>query len=112
VDVGAMNERIAQAEQLLEHFGHEIVHCRQVRDLVLNLFDQLQELHRLGTDEREILNAATLVRELRCEIGERHVIIHVKALTETGLHIEGASRKRELFETVFGRPVDFSILSP
>ena len=65
-DIGAMNERIAQAEQLLDHFGHEIVHCRQVRDLALNLFDQLQELHRLGPDDGEIDRGIGPERQCAC----------------------------------------------
>lgn len=51
-----------------------------------------------------------LVTELRCELAEHRVLIHVRAQTEVGLHIEGASRKRALFEAVFGRPVEFAVL--
>lgn len=196
-DSEAASARIAAAEQILEEYGHEILHCRHVRDLALSLFDQLQKLHRLGPDERDILNAAALlhdigwsisgekhhkhsyrlireheveltgftpaqvelianvaryhrksppaldhkpfasltnreqqivlrlagllrladgldrphlalVKELRCEIGERSVLVSVRALAEPGLHIEGASRKRALFESANGLPVEFA----
>jgi len=50
------------------------------------------------------------VKELRCEATDRHARISVRSLIEPGLHIGGASRKRELFEVVFGLPVEFSIL--
>jgi len=50
------------------------------------------------------------VKKLACEIGARHVVIRVSALAEPVAHIAGGSRKRGLFEDVFGRPVEFSIL--
>jgi exopolyphosphatase/guanosine-5'-triphosphate,3'-diphosphate pyrophosphatase len=190
--------RIAQAETLLESFGHEIAHCRQVRDLAVSLFDQLEPLHHLGSGERAILNAAALlhdigwsvsgskhhkisytlikeneakligftpqqievianvaryhrkspplveheafaalpqreqliveqlaallriadgldrphlqlVQQVRCELAADRVIVHVHALAEAGLHIEGATRKRALFDSVFALPIEFAI---
>ena len=50
------------------------------------------------------------VKELRCEVTDRHARISVRSLIEPGLHIEGASRKRELFEVVYSLPVEFSVL--
>jgi exopolyphosphatase/guanosine-5'-triphosphate,3'-diphosphate pyrophosphatase len=192
-----LKARIQQAEALLAAFDWDVEHCRQVRDLAMMLFDQLQPLHKLGADERDILEAASLlhdigwivagqkhhkhsyrlihdneakligftsaqvelianvaryhrksppsphheafaglsateqrivqhlaallriadgldrphlqqVKALSCEITDRQVSISVKALANTGAHIEGAARKRDLFEAVFGLPVDFS----
>ena len=65
--------RIAQAETLLESFGHEIAHCRRVRDLAISVFDQLQPLHHLGADERAILDAAGLLHDIGwSESGSKH----------------------------------------
>ncbi|MCX7885904.1 MAG: HD domain-containing protein [Verrucomicrobiae bacterium] len=47
------------------------------------------------------------VRSIRCEVGGRHVRIFVDSPVQCRLHIEGAARKRELFEAVFGRSVEF-----
>ena len=191
-------ERIGQAEALLESFGHEVAHCRHVRDLAVSLFDQLEPLHHLRAEERALLDAAALlhdigwsvggarhhkisyslikeneakligftpqqvelianvaryhrksppsleheafaalaqreqlvveqlaallrladgldrphlqlVQQVRCELPADRVIVHVHALAEAGLHIEGASRKRALFESVFSLPVEFAI---
>lgn len=188
--------RIQQAERLLEKFGWEVDHCRQVRDLALMLFDQLQSLHHLGPTERTILNAAALlhdigwtvggskhhkhsaalirdhkdslseftpgelelianvaryhrksppslqhepfaelgkkeretverlaallriadgldrphrqaVRQLRCEITDRQVVVRVEADGNPNRHIEGATRKRDLFEAVYKVPLVF-----
>lgn len=185
-----------RAEALLESYGWEVEHCRQVRNLALMLFDQLQPLHDLGNEERDILEAAALlhdigwtvagkkhhkhsyrlireneaklmpaevelianvaryhrksppsekheafaslkqdeqhvvrklaallriadgldrphlqqVKRLTCEVGARQVTIRVGAIAEPVAHIAGGSRKRGLFEDVFGRPVEFSIL--
>jgi exopolyphosphatase / guanosine-5'-triphosphate,3'-diphosphate pyrophosphatase len=50
------------------------------------------------------------VKQLACEVTSRQVSIGAKAIANAGAHIEGAARKRELFETVFDRSVEFSIL--
>ena len=193
--------RIRQAEALLEQFGWDRDHSRQVRDLAVSLFDQLQPLHELGANERDVLNAAALlhdigwtagrtghhktsyaliqqsadrlpsfasaeveliaqvaryhrkslpapghaafaelpgpqqrvveklaallrladgldrphlqaVRGLYCGVTDRHVLIGVEALTDPGGHVEGAARKRDLFERVYGLPVEFSVVAP
>ena len=187
---------IAQAEALLEEFGWEVDHCRQVRDLAMMLFDQLQSLHGLGNEARTILNAAALlhdigwtvagskhhkhsaalirehkkslsaftsddvelianvaryhrrsppsleheplaelakkdqemvarlaallrvadgldrphrqnVREVKCEITQRRVLVRVEADRNVDRHIEGATRKRDLFESVYAVPLVF-----
>jgi hypothetical protein len=46
-----MPSRIQLAEALLAAFDWDLAHCRQVRDLALQLFNQLQPLHQLGRDE-------------------------------------------------------------
>jgi len=50
------------------------------------------------------------VTELHCGVTDRHVLIGVKALTDPGLHIEGAARKRALFEEAYGLPVEFAVV--
>ncbi len=59
-----MNQRRIQAEALLATFDWDLPHCRQVRDLALVLFDQLTELHKLGTNERDLLEAAALLHDI------------------------------------------------
>jgi exopolyphosphatase / guanosine-5'-triphosphate,3'-diphosphate pyrophosphatase len=194
-----VNSRRAPTEALLEAFAWDGEHCRQVRDLALTIFDQLAALHKLGADERDILEAAALlhdigwtvtgkkhhkhsyrlireneaklvgftlaqveliaqvaryhrkatpssrhkafddlssddqrvvqrlsailriadgldrphlqhVKQLKCEVAARRIVIGVRAVAEPVAHIAGASRKRGLFEDVFGRPVEFSVL--
>ncbi len=51
------------------------------------------------------------VSAIACQITDRHVLIRVRATAEAGLHIEGASRKRGLFEAVFACPVEFDLLN-
>ena len=68
-----MSARVAQAESLLAAFGWELEHCRQVRDLAVMLFDQLQPLHQLGADERDILEAAALLHDIGWTVaGQKH----------------------------------------
>lgn len=56
--------RIRQAEVLLAAFDWDVDHCRQVRDLSISLFDQLQPLHQLDGDARDLLNAAALLHDI------------------------------------------------
>jgi exopolyphosphatase / guanosine-5'-triphosphate,3'-diphosphate pyrophosphatase len=194
-----VNARLKPVEALLDSFDWDVEHCRQVRDMALMLFDQLQPLHGLGNDERDILETAALlhdigwtiagkehhkhsyrlirengakligftpvqvelianvaryhrksppsphheafgsltpddqhivqrlaailriadgldrphlqqVKHLACEVTNRQVSINVKAIANAGAHIEGAARKRVLFETVFDRSVEFDVL--
>jgi len=74
-----------------------------------NIIRRLASLLRLadGLDRPHL----QWVRELRCEANDRHVLIQVRADAEAGLHIEGASHKRGLFEAVFNRPVEFAVLT-
>jgi exopolyphosphatase/guanosine-5'-triphosphate,3'-diphosphate pyrophosphatase len=189
--------RIAQAEALLAAFGWDVEHSRQVRDLAVQLFDQLRPLHGLDRDARDLLQAAALlhdigwtiagrkhhkhsaqlirqnrhklpafsppqvelianvaryhrkappaahhsafaalseadrdtvrklaallrladgldrphlqqVRRLRCEIGDRAVHLRVEVTVQIQAHLEGAARKQQLFEEVFGRRLEVS----
>ena len=72
-----------------------------------NIIQRLASLLRLadGLDRPHL----QWVSELRCEVNDQHILIRVRASAEAGLHIEGASRKRGLFESVFARPVEFAV---
>ena len=44
--------------------GYREQHAEQVAQLSLSLFDQLRELHRLGEEERALLNAAAMLHDV------------------------------------------------
>lgn len=68
-----MSPRIARAEALLRDFDWDVEHSRHVRDLALQLFDQLQPLHGLDRDARDILNAAALLHDIGWTLaGRKH----------------------------------------
>jgi len=68
-----LSTRIQQAEALLSAFDWDVAHCQQVRELALALYDQLTGLHKLGRDERDILNAAALLHDIGWTIsGAKH----------------------------------------
>jgi exopolyphosphatase/guanosine-5'-triphosphate,3'-diphosphate pyrophosphatase len=68
-----VNKRIAQAEALLRAFDWDVEHCRHVRDLAIQLFDQLRPRHALTGDERDILAAAALLHDIGWTIsGAKH----------------------------------------
>lgn len=62
-------DRVQQAEVLLAAFDWDVEHCRQVRDLAVMLFDQLQSLHRLTPAHRDLLEAAALLHDIGWTIG-------------------------------------------
>ena len=54
----------SKAVALGEPFGLEVAHAAQVSRLALDLFDQLQPLHRMGNTERIWLRAAALLHDV------------------------------------------------
>jgi exopolyphosphatase/guanosine-5'-triphosphate,3'-diphosphate pyrophosphatase len=51
-------------ENLVRVYGYEQLHVAKVRELALQMFDQLQPLHEGGPWERELLSAAATVHDL------------------------------------------------
>ena len=49
---------------MLEELDYAVAHARHVRQLALELFDQLYPLHELGSDERDMLDAAALLHDI------------------------------------------------
>lgn len=58
------NLRSFAIENLVRVYGYEQLHVAKVRELVLQMFDQLQPLHMYGSWERELLGAAATVHDL------------------------------------------------
>ncbi len=50
--------------QVAKRFRYEKTHSHQVARIALRLFDQLKDLHQLGPQEREYLEAAALLHEI------------------------------------------------
>jgi exopolyphosphatase/guanosine-5'-triphosphate,3'-diphosphate pyrophosphatase len=58
------NIREASVRHLAETFHYEKEHARHVMKLAVQIFDQTTTLHKLGTREREFLEAAALLHEI------------------------------------------------
>ncbi|HTP13528.1 MAG TPA: Ppx/GppA phosphatase family protein [Bacteroidota bacterium] len=58
------NLRYSNVRRLAETFHYEKKHARQVTTLALKLFDQTTSIHRMGTQEREYLEAAAVLHEV------------------------------------------------
>jgi len=63
--------RIRTVRQRMHEIDPEPSHAMQVCDLVLQLFDQLGEVHGLGGAERELLEAAALLHDIGWSIGAK-----------------------------------------
>ena len=57
-------------EQWMYSFDWEPHHSLQVRDLVLQFFDQLEHLHGLRQDAREMLEAAAILHDIGFPTGQ------------------------------------------
>jgi exopolyphosphatase / guanosine-5'-triphosphate,3'-diphosphate pyrophosphatase len=57
-------EAVAGALELGRRYGYDAAHAGQVARLALALFDQLVDLHRLGSTERRVLAAAALLHDI------------------------------------------------
>ena len=49
---------------ICKHFNVDLVHANFVKDISLSIFDELQGLHKLGYQERELLEAAALLHDV------------------------------------------------
>jgi Exopolyphosphatase len=58
------NIRAASVRHLAETFHYEKEHAQHVMKLAVQIFDQTKALHKLGTREREFLEAAALLHEI------------------------------------------------
>jgi exopolyphosphatase / guanosine-5'-triphosphate,3'-diphosphate pyrophosphatase len=58
------NIRNKSVQHLMEIYNTEQKHARQVTSLSLSLFDQLNNIHKLGRDEREYLESASLLHDI------------------------------------------------
>lgn len=58
------NLRSFAIENLVRVYGYEPLHVAKVRELALQLFDQLVTLHGYGAWERELLDAAAMVHDV------------------------------------------------
>jgi len=50
------------------------------------------------------------IQRLVCQVMDRQVLIGIEVIANARAQIDGAARKRDLFETVFDRSVEFSVL--
>ena len=61
---GLANIRSESVKNLAESCRFDKEHCEHVSELALQLFDQLNELHKLGHKEREYLDAASRLHDI------------------------------------------------
>jgi exopolyphosphatase/guanosine-5'-triphosphate,3'-diphosphate pyrophosphatase len=62
------NLRVFAVENLARTYHYQHIHVAKVRDLALQLFDQLQRLHGYGPWERELLAAAATLHDIGVEV--------------------------------------------
>jgi putative phosphoesterase len=58
------DNRLKASVRLAESCGYEEGHTHQVARLALNLFDELQQLHQLGPQERSLLHNAAILHDI------------------------------------------------
>jgi exopolyphosphatase/guanosine-5'-triphosphate,3'-diphosphate pyrophosphatase len=58
------NIRYKSIRSLMESFRIDERHAKQVLNLALQLFDQLSKIHKLGSEDREFLEAASLLHDV------------------------------------------------
>jgi exopolyphosphatase/guanosine-5'-triphosphate,3'-diphosphate pyrophosphatase len=63
-------ERAESLEQVCQKYSYDVSHSRQVSQLALNLFYQLQPLHKLPERYAGILHAAAMLHDIGLFIGD------------------------------------------
>lgn len=64
-------DRAESLEQICQKYSYDVAHSRQVSQLALNLFYQLQPLHKLPDKYASILHAAAMLHDIGLFIGDR-----------------------------------------
>jgi exopolyphosphatase / guanosine-5'-triphosphate,3'-diphosphate pyrophosphatase len=62
------NVRSFAVENLARAYNYQHIHVTQVRELALQMFDQLQPLHRYGPWERELLAASATLHDIGVDV--------------------------------------------
>jgi putative phosphoesterase len=63
-DTAQNKKQLASVFELAKECAYEAEHAHQVTSLAVILFDQLQDLHKLGTRERFLLKCAALLHDI------------------------------------------------
>lgn len=63
-------DRAESLEQVCQKYSYDVAHSRQVSQLALNLFYQLQPLHKLAEKYASILHAAAMLHDIGLFIGD------------------------------------------
>ena len=74
--------RRAAVAGLARRCGSDATHSQHVARLALSLFDQTKPLHRLGTDDREMLDYAALLHDIGQHVSRRGHHRHAAYLVE------------------------------
>lgn len=80
-----MGERLDEVLGVLQRYEREPEHVQQVTRLALMLFDQLEELHGLKKNDREVLEAAALLHDIgwsKSPLGKRHHKLAYKLIAD------------------------------
>ena len=74
--------RRAAVAGLARRFGSDVEHSQQVARIALSLFDQLQTLHELGPDDREMLEYGALLHDIGQHVSRKGHHRHAAYLVE------------------------------
>lgn len=56
--------RYSSVVNLANYYRTNMTHCKYVREIALSIFDDLQSLHRLSKEDREMLEAAAILHDI------------------------------------------------
>lgn len=97
-----LNEiRSNSVDTMAERYGENIVHARQATDIALNLFDATATVHGYESDERDVLEAASMLHNIGRFIGHGAHHKHSYYLIRNGEQLAGFNEhERELIALV------------
>jgi exopolyphosphatase/guanosine-5'-triphosphate,3'-diphosphate pyrophosphatase len=70
-NIGIKNDLIKSAYDCARKHKYEVEHTACVRKLSLELFEDLKALHKLGKEERDLLEAAAILHDIGWEFGKK-----------------------------------------
>lgn len=81
--------RASSVRSVAERYGENIVHARRATDVALGLFDSLIDQHGYGVDERDVLEAASMLHNVGRFVGHSGHHRHSYYLIRNTEHLAG-----------------------
>ena len=95
--------RANSVDNVAARYGENVVHCRQATDIALRIFDATHELHQLSEDDRDVLEAGSMLHNIGRFVGHGGHHKHSYYLIRNSEHLAGFTEQERLLIALVAR---------